>query len=52
MGRGSGSVELREGVEKIEEGRSCVCERCSGRGGGEGDVASDMFPSQPPKNSP
>ena len=51
VGRGSGRVELREGVEKIEEGRRCVCERCSGRGGGEGDVGSDIFYSQSPKNS-
>lgn len=39
-------------MENIEEGRSCVCERCSGRGGGEGDIGSDMFSSQPLKNSP
>lgn len=34
-------MELNDGVEKIDEGR-WDWERCSGLGGGEGDVGSDI----------
>lgn len=42
MGRGSGRVELKEGVEKMDEG-SKVEGCCVHLGAGEGDVGTDMF---------
>jgi len=42
-GRARGRVELKDGVEKIEEGGSCTLEGWVGGGGGDGDAGSDIL---------
>ncbi len=41
-GRARGSVELKLGVEKIDEGGRRDCEGWTGRGAGDGVAASDI----------
>lgn len=44
IGRGKGRVELKEGVEKMEEGGSCnCCDGFAGLGRGDGEVGRDIL---------